>query len=77
MKAIKVECNDLKCKHRWGITIDENRITGNRVMGLILCPKCHRYDAPYIFGNFDMEKEEELCGKRKKHIYQETHLQGK
>lgn len=47
-KKITVECNAITCKHQWQLQVDEARIVGNRLMGLESCPKCGRYDAPYI-----------------------------
>ena len=46
---ITVECNKITCKERWEINIEPERIIGNRVNGLYLCPKCGRYDSPYIY----------------------------
>jgi hypothetical protein len=54
---IKVECNNLNCKHHWNLEIDPDswnleidpdRIVGNRIIGLPVCPKCNRMDSPYI-----------------------------
>ena len=48
MIEITVECNDIKCMHQWQEQIDPDRIHGNRLAKLVFCPKCGRYDAPYI-----------------------------
>lgn len=46
---VKVECNNLQCKHRWSICVNDYQITGNRVSRpLQMCPKCNRLDSPYI-----------------------------
>lgn len=52
MKTLKLECNDIKCQHRWEATIDETRICGNRIIGgLLFCPQCGRYDSPYVIND--------------------------
>ena len=43
-----LECNDINCKHRWEEPVNENRVIGNRLIGLEFCPKCHRFDSPYV-----------------------------
>lgn len=43
-----LECNSVACQHRWQADINPERIHDNRVVGLMFCPKCGRYDAPYI-----------------------------
>jgi len=49
MRKVIVECNNLACKHQWEMSVDDYRITGNRVsMPLPVCPKCGRMDAPYL-----------------------------
>ena len=48
MRKLTLECNDIKCKHHWWDIIDMRRINGNRLIGCTYCPKCGRYDAPYI-----------------------------
>ena len=47
-RVIRVECNDIKCKHQWDMKADVDRIVRNRLMGLEYCPKCFRFDSPYI-----------------------------
>ena len=48
MKKIKIECNNINCKHHWEIDVIKERIIRNRLIGLETCPKCGRYDSPYI-----------------------------
>jgi len=44
-----LECNDIKCRETWEEAVEEDRIAGNRLVGRLLhCPKCGRYDAPYV-----------------------------
>lgn len=48
--TITVECNNIKCKHKWDIDPDLYHISGNRITAgpPITCPKCNRIDRPYI-----------------------------
>jgi len=45
---VLLECNDINCKHTWEEQVVPERIWGNRLVGLETCPKCGRYDAPYV-----------------------------
>jgi hypothetical protein len=55
MIEITVECNDIKCMNQWQVEVDEDRIHGNRLAKLVECPKCGRWDSPYII-------KEEIAG---------------
>lgn len=48
MTMALIECNDIKCKHQWEKEIDPDLVIGNRLSGLIFCPKCGRFDSHYI-----------------------------
>jgi len=47
---IVVECNDVRCKHRWTISSNDYTIEGNRIIAgpMISCPRCGRIDRPYV-----------------------------
>ena len=60
-KIITVECNRLTCRHQWELEVEEERIVGNRIIGLVPCPECYRMDSPYVVPHKqDLEKQLEI-----------------